>query len=399
MKNQTIICINKSIEIKSSNLKDILCSFKILILSVFEDFVKQALSFFAEEYFNNGELKNILKCNKVTWKSKTGFKTTQILTIFGKINVPQIQVTADGKRIFITRILLGLEKRKRIPQITIEQLGLIGALSPYRVTQKIVNIFSGVKLSLMTILRSVRKLGEIIKFDIDEGQQGVFDADGTGLPILNSGKRGKELKILAQRKKSGGIQVSGMIIGGYNRGWDKLFKPLKEKLKVFKEIVLTTDGDDCILKGINGIKVILQRCLFHIPHQAKYTLWQDKIVRKSKEWVYILTKLIEICNVKKIKEDESIAKETVENKKNEIKELIEYCKNNKAIKTAEYLENASLDMFSGIEKKVYGLTTSLLERMMRTINQRINVGQWSESSALSICKIRGAYYYNGFNVE
>jgi len=399
MKNQTIICINKSIEIKSSNLKDILCSFKILILSVFEDFVKQALSFFAEEYFNNGELKNILKCNKVTWKSKTGFKTTQILTIFGKINVPQIQVTADGKRIFITRILLGLEKRKRIPQITIEQLGLIGALSPYRVTQKIVNMFSGVKLSLMTILRSVRKLGEIIKFDIDEGQQGVFDADGTGLPILNSGKRGKELKILAQRKKSGGIQVSGMIIGGYNRGWDKLFKPLKEKLKVFKEIVLTTDGDDCILKGINGIKVILQRCLFHIPHQAKYTLWQDKIVRKSKEWVYILTKLIEICNVKKIKEDESIAKETVENKKNEIKELIEYCKNNKAIKTAEYLENASLDMFSGIEKKVYGLTTSLLERMMRTINQRINVGQWSESSALSICKIRGAYYYNGFNVE
>ncbi|HPO49033.1 MAG TPA: hypothetical protein PLO89_01790, partial [Spirochaetota bacterium] len=95
----------------------------------------------------------------------------------------------------------------------------------------------------------------------------------------------------------------------------------------------------------------------------------------------------------------SIAEETIKIKKNELKELIDYCKDNKATKTAEYLENASTDMFSGIEKKVYGLTTSLLERMMRTINQRINVGQWSEASALSVCKIRGAYYYNGFNIE
>lgn len=399
IKTQTQININKIIEVKSSNLKDILLSFKILMVSVFEDFVKQVLLKFAEEYMKNGNLQEILNCNKITWKSKNGFKTTQILTIFGKINIPQIQVVADGKRIFITRLLLGLEKRKRIPQITIEQLGLIGALSPYRVTQKIVNMFSGVKLSLMTILRSVRKLGKIIKFDVDEKQSNVFDADGTGLPILNSGKRGKELKILAQRKKSGGIQVSGMIIGGYNKGWDKLFKPLKEKLKVFKEILLTTDGDDCILKGIKGIKVILQRCLFHIPHQAKYTLWQDKIERKTKPWIHILTKLIDICSVRKIKEDESIAEETIKIKKNELKELIDYCKDNKATKTAEYLENASTDMFSGIEKKVYGLTTSLLERMMRTINQRINVGQWSEASALSVCKIRGAYYYNGFNIE
>ena len=38
----------------------------------------------------------------------------------------------------------------------------------------------------------------------------------------------------------------------------------------------------------------------------------------------------------------------------------------------EYLENASSDMFVGIKKKVYGLTTTLLERMIGTINQRIN---------------------------
>ena len=88
----------------------------------------------------------------------------------------------------------------------------------------------------------------------------------------------------------------------------------------------------------------------------------------------------------------------IKNKKKELEYLIYYCIENKAERTAAYLQNASKDIFSGIEKKVMGATTSLLERMMRTLNLRINVGQWSERSALAICKIRGAYYYNGFEV-
>jgi hypothetical protein len=35
---------------------------------------------------------------------------------------------------------------------------------------------------------------------------------------------------------------------------------------------------------------------------------------------------------------------------------------------------------------------------MRTVNQRINIAQWSDESALAVAKIRGAYYYNGFDV-
>ena len=238
----------------------------------------------------------------------------------------------------------------------------------------------------------------MIKFCIGTIQKNEFYADGTGLPILNSTKRGKELKVVAQRKKYGKIQIAVMSIGKYHGGWEKLFKPLNDSLKVFKEIFLITDGDDAILKGIKGIKVILQRCLFHIPHEAKYTLWQDKIKRKTEVWVYILTKLIDICNVRKIKEDETIALQMIENKKKELEELIDYCIDNKVEKTAVYLQNASGDIFSGIEKRIMGVTTSLLERMMRTLNLRINIGQWSEKSALAVCKIRGAYYYNGFDV-
>ena len=41
--------------------------------------------------------------------------------------------------------------------------------------------------------------------------------------------------------------------------------------------------------------------------------------------------------------------------------------------------------------------TSKTERSMRTTNQRINVGVWSNSGALNVCKIRDSYYYNGID--
>ena len=391
--------LDLNIEVKSCKLKDILETFKQSILICFQEFVKQVLFHYSNEYMKTGKLAEMLNCQKVIWKTSVGNKLTKILTIFGIIYIPQLQVTLDktGKRKIITRLLLGIEPRKIIPDFTIKAIGLMVSLATYRVVRKIAGMFANAGFSLMTILRCVRKTGEMIKFGVDKKQENKFYGDGTGLPIIKTGKRGEELKVLAQMKKEGKIQVTGMIIGKYNGGWDKLFKPLLESLKTFKKIFLVTDGDDSILKGIKGIKVILQRCLFHIPYEAKYTLWQDKIKRKSRVWIHILTKLIEICNVRKIKEDETIIKKTIKNKKGELEKLIHYCEENKAEKTATYLKNASNDIFSGIEKKVTGATTSLLERMMRTINMRINLGQWSTQSALAVSKIRGAYYYNGFD--
>ena len=68
------------------------------------------------------------------------------------------------------------------------------------------------------------------------------------------------------------------------------------------------------------------------------------------------------------------------------------------IKTYQYLLNAKPDMFSAFEKKLNGKTTSLVERVMRTVNLRINVGKWSTAGALNALKVRLAYYYNGFDV-
>ena len=176
-------------------------------------------------------------------------------------------------------------------EMTKKVFALIGSLASFRVSEKIVGMF-GINLNKMAIWRCVQKVGKTIEFGIDANESNEFEADGTGIPIQGIKKRGKELKVFIQKKISGGVRIAGLAVGNYHREWDKLFEPLLEQLKEFKEVLILTDGDTSILNSLNNITIIVQRCLWHIPHQAKYTMWEDKIKRKSEVWLYILCKLV-----------------------------------------------------------------------------------------------------------
>lgn len=392
--------INISIDITSPNLKILIKDFTKVIKSIFQQFIIFALSSFADKYLKDGTLVKILKSQRLIWKTSKGFKNTKIFTPFGRVILPQLQVkdTQTGKRFFITRTLLGIEPRKRIPEITKRYLALMGALSPLRVVNKFLSLFAGFKVSLMSIVRSIRDIGKTIIFGVDEKEANEFEADGTGIPIIKSRKRGKELKVLAQRRTNGGIRIAGMVIDEYKKGWKKLFDPLISSLKKFTSIFLVTDGDTTLLKAISNIKVVLQRCLFHIAYELKYTLWQDKVKRKSEIWRSILSKILDITSCKRIYEELPVLKKIILSRKQKLTRLINYCIKQKLITSASYLLNAKSDIFSGVERRISGGTTSLIERVMRTINQRINIAKWSTESALSVSKIRGAYYYNCFDV-
>lgn len=389
-----------NIDLETSRLEDIIKAFTGIIPDLFQSFTRQVLNTFAEEYHEKGKIARMLGCSRVTKKTFSGNEKTGVSTPFGMIYLPQLQVINQdkGTRIYITRRMLGIERRKRIPLITEKYFGLMGALAPLRVVNKFLSLFSGTTVSLMAIVRSMRATAETIEFGIDSKQTNEFEADGTGIPVKNAEKRGKELEILAQRTETGRIRIAGMVISGYKRGWERLFAPLKESLKTFGNIVLVTDGDTSPMKALEGIKVIIQRCLFHIAHEAKYTLWQDKVKRKSKKWKYVLAKVLDITNVRRVKENPGVAANIIKWKRNQLTRLIHYCDKNKFVHTASYLRSAKDDIFSGIERRITGGTTSLIERVMRTVNQRINVSKWSDKSALAVAKLRGAYYYNGWNV-
>jgi len=407
MNNETFnveFCVKINLTLTGCTLKEIIRSFKNALGQVFQELVTEALIYFAQRYKDNGYLSEIFGSSEIIWKSSKGFRLTTIHTIFGKIRVPQLQIKdkKTGKKHYLTRFLLGIEPRKRIPRCTKEAWALTGALASYRVAAKIISIFSGFKPTLINIFRAVRSLGKELSFAVDPNESNVFEADGTGVPILRTGKRGQELKILAQRKKTRGIHIAGIHLDQYKKGWGKLFSAIKEQIKVLGEIIILTDGDVSILKGLgNRIKVIIQRCLWHITHEVKYTLWRDKVKRKSAIWVKVLSEILDICCIRRITDerDETVLNRIITMKLEKIDKLIAYCQQEKLTHTAHFLQNCRGDLFSGVSRKIKGGTTSLIERVMRTINQRINVGVWGHDGALCVAKIRAAYYYNGFDIE
>jgi hypothetical protein len=394
-----------SIDIENCQLNTLIRSFNEIRQVFMNAFIQKVLTEFAD-YYMSLETKpfccdRCLNNTQFIWKTQHG-KITKIMTIIQAVFLNQLQVQCKccGHKFFITRFLLGLEKRTRILPDTIKKLGLIGALTTFRVSEKILSLF-GIALDKMTIWRSVQKTAKDIEFNIDPKEEAVGEADGTGIPIVGIKQRGQEMKVFVQRKKNGGVRVAGLSIDKYDQGWDKLFKPLIPNLKKFKKFLLITDGDDSILKSIKDIvQIKFQRCLWHIPHQLKYVLWKDNAKRKSNEWMYVLGEILSICSIKSIQDEnrKDIIDRMLTSKEKQLNALIGYCEDEGWKNCAIYLQNARWDMFTCIRNRLNGKTTSHAERVMKTINYRINVGKWGPEGALNVNKIRLAYYYNGFDV-
>ncbi len=394
-----------SIDIENCQLNTLIRSFNEVKQIFLNEFIQKILTEFAEYYMSLE--KKPFCCDRCSnsehfiWKTHHG-KKTKIITILQAVFLYQLQVQCKccGHKFFITRSLLGLEKRARILPDTIKKLGLIGALTTFRVAEKITSLF-GMALDKMSLWRSVQKTAKDIQFNIDPEEEAVGEADGTGIPIVGIEHRGQEMKVFVQHKKNGGVRIAGLSIGKYDQGWDKLFKPLIPGMKKFKKFLLITDGDDSILKSIKDIvQIKIQRCLWHIPHQFKFVLWKDNAKRKSDAWMYALGEILSICMIKSIQDEsrKDVIEKMITSKEKQLNALIGYCEDQGWKNCAVYLQNARADMFTCIRNRLNAKTTSHVERVMKTINYRVNVGKWSPKGALNVNKIRLAYYYNGFDV-
>ena len=390
-------CLNYSVELKECKIDFLISVFKQLIVILLTDFIKETLKQFAEEIMK--QKKKPFNCEgcgndmNFIWKTKNA-KNMKLTTILAEVILPQMQVQCKvcGKKMFITRLLLGVEKYQKMSTTTQRMLALLGCLTTFRVSEKIANMF-GVAFNRMTVWRCVQQVGKTITFDLDPDELPSGQADGTGIPIKGIKKRGQELKVFIQKKIAGGVRIAGLAIGKYDSGWDKLFAPLRETIMSFDHFLLITDGDTSIFKGIKCVNILFQRCLWHIPHQLKYCLWEDKVKRKSADWLKILAKIFNIVAYSSRLEEYEIEAILIEKNK-QMDKLISLCDERGYSSCASYLRNAKPDMFTALKKRLDGKASSLVERVMRTVNMRINVGKWTPAGALNATNVRLAHYYN-----
>ena len=389
------------VHLKNSHISTILAAFAALLPQLLRDFFQKVLVGFGEYAMALKKKPFTCKCGNdadFIWKTRHG-KKTKIHGFYRWLELQQLQVQCKrcGSKMYITRKLLGMAPMKRIAPEIYRKLGLLGSLTTFRVAEKIGGMF-GWAVDKMTIWSAVQKTASEIDFKLDANELPHGEADGTGIGIKGIAKRGKELKVFIQYKQGGGVRIAGLDLGNYNGSWDKLFQNSIEVLKGFSQFLLLTDGDTAILDALKDkVKIIFQRCLWHIPHQAKYVLWQDKVKHKSAEWLYVISELMEICAIRPFVDCQQTIEMMVESKRKRLEEIIRYCRENEYARTVSYLENARPDMFTALEKRLNGKTTSKVERVMRTVNMRVNVSKWSKAGALNVTKVRLAYYYNGFD--
>ena len=279
--------LSAKVEIKTEN-----CNFRVLtflflnsLRGLFEQFMTLTLLHYYEEYYKNGHLKTLLQIDNYGRKSTS--KKTKFKTLFGDIWLPQIEIRSKDKeskehQMSITRVLLGVDKGFQIPNFMKEILGFMSALCTYRSAHKILPLLTNFKISLMSVWASVQWYSQKIVLSLSENGINEFEADGTGIPTHNSGKRGSEIKKVFQRKKDGKLQFIGIEIGKYKDSvnwYSALSKPIEEGLKRFGKLILASDGDKSIQKEIKAraLNVKFQADLWHVFHQMYYYLRLDKV--------------------------------------------------------------------------------------------------------------------------
>lgn len=410
------LTFNYNLELHDCKLDNLVFAFKQLIPALLSAFIAAVLRQFAERLLGNmavsgpsGEEQpfNCSRCGAQTliWKTRASRTvTTKLTTCMGSATVPQMQVQCKkcGRKEYIVRRLLDMPAYSRMSERTEHQLALCGSLTSFRVGEVFARVY-GASHSRSTIWRCLQKVGKLMSFSISPKEHGEGQADGTGIPIRGIAKRGKELKVLIQKNKPATAKMTGsrwrlagIDLDNYNGSWANLFRSSLEAIKSFKRFFLTTDGDEGIRKGLGNLIIHLQRCLWHIPHQLKHCLWEDGVARTSVLWKTIMGRTHQLVAVRHLLDDDEI-EALIEMKNGELDELLDYCRTNGCEKSASYLENAKPDMFTALRNRLKGKATSQVERVMRTVNLRINYGKWSISGALNAMKVRLAFYYNGYD--
>lgn len=399
---------NIVIEVENSNIASITTVFLKSLAPLFATLVSQVLLHFRDVYAKNGELDKLLDLEEGDvwhWKSKQGYSSIKINSLFGKIALPNpvVEIRKSDGRILkkvIGRKLISVSAYRQIPDFMGQMLASLGGLMSFRNVAKSMQVFGIFRTSLDTIWRSLQISAADLVLKVcpqTQMQDQILEADGTGICTLGSGKRGSEAKVLMQRKASGGLYFCGIKVGKYGNklDWEGLLSPIKDFFKHPIKLILVADGDQSILEVFKKMSqknlVFFQRCLWHIPHQIKYMLWKDNASKEQRKQILVLT--YNAFLLRKTVPIEELA-HYISMKLLRIENLLLRCQSYGLTTTLTFLQNAKDNAFVLGRSVEDNHNTSLTERTMRTIKQRTRYAVWSDKGVENVIKIRLNHFYN-----
>lgn len=314
---------------------------------------------------------------------RRGWRKRQVLTQEGVVHFGLRQVTCRGcgRTWSPYAELLGLRSGQRVLEEVEEKLvGLVTQLS-YARTCEVAEHWLDVRVQPRSLHRWVQGRGEQLQLTPD-AQSEVLLGDGTKIPSGGRTRLGEDVRIgfqfCGREEVHGRNRAQMRVVGvGIGRGsWAEAF-PAE-----LKPALVVTDAEAGLREfvGARYAEARHQLCEWHVVHTLDWSLMEDRVPVKRRKWLRKLLGRI------------LFRKTTQARKRRRYERFTRWI--GKISRTAQQqLEQASSRIL--YEEASAECTTSLVERQMREVNRRMEVGvRWSDTGALNLLRLRLAQQHN-----
>ena len=278
-----------------------------------------------------------------------------------RIPILQVQCVACGRRFCPYKDSIGLFFTERISQaLKQRQLELTCHIS-YKKAKQFIQSCLGISPSPMTIRKEIDRQADRIRAKpVSASGEIVYD-DSTKVKA-GPKERGVSIHLAVTTKP-------GKMIGKRNTTIKRLLFLRTGKAKTIKETLKSLDAKGIVHDGdmdLTGCAPLIQRCLWHLVHQLKHFLWLDGLPHRQKE-PYV-KELIDIL----------FRSRTTQIMKERYQGFLEKLRIGQLLNSFGHLKNAENEIATSRENGFDYHTTSPVEREMREINRRADIGvRWS----------------------
>lgn len=295
--------------------------------------------------------------------TRKGKRPRVFKSVIGRIILPILQVRCllCQHRFCPYKEEIALSFRDRISQ-TLKQRQLQLTLEvSYRKAQRFIECCLGSSLCPRTIRREIDRQADLIRTIPVSAENEVVYFDSTKVPA-GAKARGVSLHIAVTAQP-------GKMIGRRATMRKRLLflktgnaAKVKTSLKSLKARGIVHDGD----MDVAGCAPLVQRCLWHLPHQLGHFLWEDGLALKARG-AYV-KELVDILHLTVFPDKMS----------DEYRCFLDRLLEHGLVKSYVHLKNAESELTTSRENGFDYHSTCPVEREIREINRRVDIGvRWS----------------------
>jgi hypothetical protein len=285
-------------------------------------------------------------------------------------------------------LFFGIGERVRLSEELLRKLLVMATEVPYKKASDFSRLFTDVPIGAKTVWNKAQEFGEKAEDSLPktaESDVGMGDSTKVKAGNRDTHKRGLDAHVVIacekEEKRHGRNSIAKTLlafsVSSGSKEVEKQLKRTKAKLKL-----MIADGERGMRKLFARIwkDIDLQRCIWHLFYQMGYFLWKDGVKKEDRDgWI------------QKLKDIVYAPKGTpVPTLKKQYRQLCKTLEEKKMKNAANYLMYALPDVFTFRNvKKGKWIAQSVIERLMREINRRADIGRrWTEKGADNLLRLR-----------